>query len=240
MSVQSPHFHYSKDFEVLSFQVNPEKKLRWAALGDILQELAWKHADSRDFGQQLHEQGRIWVLSRFSIEVKRMPVWGDVLKVHTAARGVDKLFALREFLVEDQNGEILATAMSAWILLDVATRRPLRPQQVLPVELFPTVVDINLLPPKIQVPANMEKGPLLEVGYADLDINHHVNNVAYIRWIEGFCFSKHWNFAILHINYLSETHLGEQVQLSYFQEEGRVFLEGLVENRQVFTALVVF
>jgi len=239
MSLIVPNtFQFEKEFEILSFQIDPNGKLRWASLADLLQEVAWKHADSRDFGQQLFEKGFMWVLSRFHIKILEMPSWGKHIKIKTAGRGINKLFALREFEVENEEGKVIAKAMSAWLLLDIKSKRPQRPRQVLPSELFDDNPDDSLLPDKVNLAFEMELGKSFPVNYSDLDMNNHVNNVSYIRWIEDFCFENEIQFNELLINYISEAIMGEEITLIFHKSGKETFLSGIFNNRQVFLAKV--
>lgn len=239
MSLNSPEpFQFEKEFEVLSFQIDPLGKLRWAALADLLQEVAWKHADSRDFGQKLFDLGFMWVLSRFDIQVHQMPSWGDIIKIETAGRGINKLFALREFRVTGNNGKVLANAMSAWLLLDIEKKRPQRPEKVLPSELFQPNLDENILPEKVNAPVHPVFGRNFQVNFSDLDMNNHVNNVSYIRWIEDFCMENNLPFNRLLINYQTEALLGENIEIHYEQDFNKFVISGISNGRVVFTSFV--
>jgi medium-chain acyl-[acyl-carrier-protein] hydrolase len=229
-------FQFEKEFEILSFQIDPKGRLRWASLADMLQEVAWKHADSRNFGQELFDKGFMWVLSRFHIKVFEMPSWGEYIKIKTAGRGIDKLFALREFEVENRQGKIIAKAMSAWLLLDIKSKRPQRPRQVLPYELFDDNPDISLVPDKINLDIELLTSKSFSVNYSDLDMNNHVNNVSYIRWIEDFCFEKEIQFDELLINYLTEAIIGEEIEILFQKNEKETILAGNYNNRKVFSA----
>lgn len=231
-------FQYSKEFEVLSFQVDPKGNLRWASLGDLLQEVAWKHADSRDFGQALFDKGLVWVLSRFHIEVKKMPRWGDKIKVETAGRGVSKLFALREFSVSDVSGNQLAWAMSAWLLLDINSKRPQRPAAVLPSELFDPIVDENIVPARVEIPLIQDHHTRIKVLPSDLDMNNHVNNVSYIRWIEDVALSNEFSMSSLRINYLAEALCGEAIDISATKVGSQTFISGMHEGKGIFAAAI--
>lgn len=236
--VSKEPFQFEKKFEVLSFQIDPFGNLRWSALGDLMQEVAWKHADSRDFGQSLFEKGYMWVLSRMHIKVHRMPSWGDQITVKTAGRGIDKLFALREFFVEDAEGNTIAESMTAWLLLDVRSKRPQRPNQVLPPELFSENLTQELLPGKLDASYQFEKHSELKVRPSDLDMNNHVNNVSYIRWVEDFCISEGIVFNDFLINYLTEAKLHEVILLSLTRQDQFFLLSGICQNRHVFLASV--
>ncbi|RPA70338.1 acyl-ACP thioesterase [Cyclobacteriaceae bacterium YHN15] len=229
-------FQFEKEFEILSFQIDPKGRLRWASLADMLQEVAWKHADSRDFGKELFDKGFMWVLSRFHIKVFEMPSWGEYIKIKTAGRGINKLFALREFEVENRQGKIIAKAMSAWLLLDIKSKRPQRPRQVLPYELFDDNPDISLVPDKINLDIELLTSKSFSVNYSDLDMNNHVNNVSYIRWIEDFCFEKEIQFDELLINYLTEAIIGEEIEILFQKNEKETILAGNYNNRKVFSA----
>jgi len=231
-------FQFEKSFEVLSYQIDPFGKLRWSALGDLMQEVAWKHADSRDFGQSLFDKGYMWVLSRMQIKVHRMPSWGNQITVKTAGRGINKLFALREFLVEDAEGNTIAESMSAWLLLDVRSKRPQRPNQVLPPELFSENVDQGLLPGKLDTSDRFEKHAELTVRPFDLDMNNHVNNVSYIRWVEDFCISEGIVFSDLLINYVSEAMLDDRIVLSAARLNQGFLLSGANNDKSVFLVSV--
>ena len=230
-------FQFEKDFEVLSFQIDPQGKLRWSCLADMMQEVAWRHADSRDFGQHLFDLGYMWVMSRFEIQVNSLPSWGEKIIVKTAGRGIDKLFALRAFEVCKESGEVLATAMSAWLLLDIQSKRPQRPDKVLPSELFAVVTDSGLTPVKVDLLTDADVGTVFQVRHSDLDMNNHVNNVSYIRWVEDFMREKTWNFQTILVNYLAEVSAGQLIELNYQKIENQVVIEGRVEGKLVFSAI---
>ncbi|MFD2202040.1 acyl-[acyl-carrier-protein] thioesterase [Shivajiella indica] len=232
------NFQFEKEFEILSFQIDPHGSLRWSSLADLLQEVAWKHADSRDFGKQLFDKGFMWVLSRFHIKVFEMPTWGQQIKIKTAGRGINKLFALREFEVISESGQVIAKAMSAWLLLDIKSKRPQRPRQVLPSELFDDNPDENLLPNKINLDVETTIGKSFSVNYSDLDMNNHVNNVSYIRWIEDFCFEKGIYLDEMLINYIAEALIGEEIEIYFNQGEKETILSGQCNHGQIFLAKI--
>lgn len=229
-------FHFEKNFEILSFQVDPEGKLRWSALGNLFQEIAWQHADSGNFGQNLFDLGFHWVLSRFHIEVQKLPHWGEVIRMKTAARGIDSLFALREFEMTSLSAEVLARGMSSWLLLDSKSKRPKRPNQFLPGDLFPEVAKGTLLPAKLPVPTETSHTKLFTVQPSDLDMNNHVNNVTYIRWIEDYSHAFGLAFSRLEINFLAEAILHQDVEVTAQNSEAGWILVGRVNNAPIFLA----
>ena len=227
-------FQFEKKFEVGSYQVNPKGRIRLFALADLLQEIAWRHADSADFGRNLLDSKQMWVLSRLEIKVFEFPKWGDRIQLFTGGRGAEKLFAFREFLVRDERERVIARAMSSWLLLHTETKRIQRPESVLPGELFDPNKTPDWQPQKLEVVGELSAEEEVEVKFSDLDLYHHVNNTSYIRWVENFAADQDIFPSNLSINYLSECVAGEVVGLQFFQSESGNYISGQVNGKKVF------
>jgi acyl-ACP thioesterase len=229
-------FHYSKEFTVGSFQVHPDGKLRMNSLADFFQEVAWRHADSADFGRNLLEDNLSWILSRFDIKATNLPTWGESIKVFTAGRGLDKLFAFREFLITDLKGKPLARAMSSWVLLNTVSKKIHRADQVLPIALFDPQLKPDWQPDRIRISGKLLIEEELKVRFSDLDLNNHVNNTTYIRWVEDLLKIHQIDSSKLLINYLAECVLGDEVKLELYKSEDKFQIQGKVLNKSVFLA----
>ena len=92
---------------------------------------------------------------------------------------------LRVFQVETPSGVPLVWAKTSWLLLDLASGRPVRPKAHLPRidERYTGPID----PDFPDVPTPEPDAPCTEVPWPirfhDLDVNAHVNNAAYFEWI---------------------------------------------------------
>lgn len=231
-------FQFAREFEVGSFQVHPDGKIRMCSLADLLQEIAWRHADSGDFGRNLLENQQMWVLSRFEIKVKSFPKWGDKIRIFTGGRGAEKLFAFREFLVWDEKENVLARAMSSWLLLHTQTKRIQKPESVLPPKLFDPSKKPSWQPEKLAFMGNLVGEEEIKVQHSDLDLYHHVNNTSYIRWVENALSELGLKAQEISINYLSECHAGDRIVLSVSKLEKDVFVLGESNTKPVFLARV--
>ena len=209
-----------------------------SCLADLLQEIAWRHADSADFGRNLLDIKQMWVLSRLEIKVEKFPKWGDRLQLFTGGRGAEKLFAFREFMVWNQDQQVVARAMSSWLLLHTETKRIQKPEQVLPSELFDPRNAPDWQPEKLAVEGELSAQEEIQVRQSDLDLYHHVNNTSYIRWVENFLAEVSFFPEQISINYLSECLSGDQVILSLFEKDAEKFIEGKVGKKAVFVARV--
>jgi acyl-ACP thioesterase len=231
-------FQFTREFEVGSFQVHPNGNISLTSLADLLQEIAWRHADSGDFGRNLLDTQQMWVLSRLEIKVLEFPKWGDKIRLFTGGRGTEKLFAFREFMVWDQNQQVLARAMSSWLLLNSETKRIQRPEQVLPAHLFDPAKKPDWQPEKLGIQGEWKGKEEIRVRHSDLDLYNHVNNTSYVRWVENFLADRSIFPAQLSINYLAESLSEEMLELSFFEAENGKYLEGKVGSKSVFIAKV--
>lgn len=232
----NPSFQFCKDFEVRSYQVDPDGKLSLTALSNLFQEIAWRHADSADFGRNLQEQHLSWIMARIDIKCKDLPSWGDSIKVYTAGRGQDKLFAFREFSITNLEGHILAQGMSSWVLMNVQTKRIFKPENVLPAKLFNPQENPEWQPDKVKLKGIFLKSEKLKVRFSDLDLNNHVNNTSYIRWVENILRENTCDTPRLLINYLAECVMGDELDINLFENGDDFIVEGKVEEKQVFLA----
>jgi medium-chain acyl-[acyl-carrier-protein] hydrolase len=233
-------FQFKKDFEVGSYQVHPNGQISLCSLADLFQEIAWKHADSEDFGRSLLDEKQMWVLSRFEIQVSQFPSWGDQLRLFTGGRGAARAFAFREFMVWNEQEQVIARAMSSWLLVHTETKRILKPELVLPPQLFDPSKAPSWQPEKLQTQGEILETRELVVQYSDLDVYHHVNNTSYIRWVENLLAEKGIFPATISINYLAECKEGETVLLTLSGVGGERFVEGRVGEKSVFLAKIVF
>ncbi|GAA0881115.1 hypothetical protein GCM10009119_40850 [Algoriphagus jejuensis] len=232
------NFQFSKTFEVGSFQVNPDGNIRLTSLADLFQEIAWAHADSAEFGRNLSGMSLMWALSRLDFNIIQFPKWGDSIRLFTGSTGADKLFAFRDFMVWDQQERVLIRGTSSWLLLNSTTKRIQKPVAVLPPALFDPSMKPERQPQKILAKGALVGSETIKVRFSDLDLNYHVNNTSYIRWVENMMAEINLFPSQLSINYLAECVGGNVVELSLFKEGARYFVEGRVGVKLVFIAQV--
>ncbi|HVN74739.1 MAG TPA: acyl-ACP thioesterase domain-containing protein [Thermoanaerobaculaceae bacterium] len=171
-------------FTVRAHEVGGHGGASAAAVCNWLQETAGNHATHLGWGiEGLMGQGMTWVLARLHLVLDRPPAWRERVSVTTWPAGARRLFAVREFRISAEGGAEFGRATTGWMVINAATRRPVRP---------PDDVERmgRLAPPRIvddefgRLPevAAAEFERTVEVRFADLDMNGHANNVSVVAW----------------------------------------------------------
>ena len=209
---------FETTFRIASYETDLFGKMSLFALFNRFQDLAGDHASLLNVGYDLLRESRLaWVLSRIKLKILSLPNWGDNVHLATWPKGIDRLFALRDFCMKSEKGETLVLATTAWLLIDIDKNRPKRIEN-LPVDLeYPgSSHAIEEIPGKIQMPADLVKVFEKPIWLSDIDTNLHVNNAQYAKWI-GNCFSENQfrtrRLASMQINFLEETLLDDTIEL---------------------------
>ena len=203
-------------FTVHSFDSDAFGHLAPAALAGYLQEAAGRSADALGFGlAHLQQLGATWVLARERVVLDRPIRWGDTLTVETWPSGLERLAALRDFVLR-RDGLEIGRALTTWFALDLATRKPLRPDRLLP-ERFHAQPDhvLAVAEPPLPEVTSPETERRFQVRFADIDANQHVTNASYVAWaleaVEEGCWRDE-RLVGLDVQFLAECHRGSYVR----------------------------
>jgi acyl-ACP thioesterase len=189
------------------------------ALFCFLQESAWRHAEINDFGwAALSKLNCFWAVSRIKVQIDDYPEWNDEISLETWSKAPDALMAYRDFEIFNGENRRIICASSAWLILDIATRRPKR-MSVLTNE-YPILHGRQALSSgigKIQRAPRDSGTDIHTVPYSAIDMNGHVNNANYVQWtLDAFPaeFIVSHNVHEIEINYLHESHIGNTYRVN--------------------------
>jgi len=205
-------------FTVHRFDADAFGLLSPAALSGYLQDAAGRSADALDFGiTALQARGLTWVLARQRVVLDAPVGLGDTLEIETWPSGIDRLAALRDFWIR-RDGAVVGRALTTWYVMELATRRPCRPDRLLPPERRAQTE--HVLPAEAaRLPALPATAPALErrfqVRYADIDVNRHVTASSYVGWAAEAVEEAEWRslrLASLDVQFLAEAFLGQEVR----------------------------
>ncbi|CAF2128721.1 hypothetical protein HID58_011754 [Brassica napus] len=194
---------YKEKFIVRSHEVQSNKTATVQTIANLLQEVGCNQFQSVGFSTDgfattptMRKLNLIWVTSRMHIEIYKYPAWGDVVEIETWCQSEGRIGTRRDWILKDlANGEVTDRATSKWVMMNQDTRRlqkvsdDIRDEHLIfcpkePRLAFPEEENNRSLKKilKLEDPAQY-----LIIGLkprrADLDMNHHVNNVTYIGWL---------------------------------------------------------
>ncbi len=226
-------FYHSKDYEVRLYDMDINYKLKPNTLLNFLQDIATVAAEKSGFGHTFTQKHNLaWFLLKYRIEFDKYPQNIDVLTVKTESRGVNKLFAIRDFEIYDNN-QLLARATSQWGLVDIQNKTMVPPLAHIPNIDKVEKRDDDLSMKKIsQIAETTNNKELFKIRYSDIDTNQHVNNSTYMYWaIEALpyeCLSQ-MNIKNIDIQYKKEIQYGHSI-LSKFEVHEDKSLHSIVNS----------
>jgi acyl-ACP thioesterase len=207
---------WREKFKITHSFVAPDGLASIRGLAYCMQEAALNHAEARNFGYEVMiEQNIAWVLTRQMIKLFSIPRLSQKITIETWAHGTTKTMAIRDFNILNKEKEIMGIARTSWMVLDILKRRP----KLLSKEILD---HIPTLPNRLSEPLELDKVPLsdqqpekelvFKVVYSDLDMNLHVNNINYLKWVlDEFDleFRNEYRVSTIETNYLGEALYGD-------------------------------
>lgn len=242
---------FTEEHTVACYEADANHNLRPAAMLDWMQEAAGRDATNLGFGyDDMISTNTAWVLSRLKLVFHNYPKWRDVVNLRTWHKGADRIFYLRDFILESESGEQLVAATTSWLIIDLASRRMVRNKDL--AENFSNEEMGHALQPqaeKIIFPKGIEPESVgtHNVVWSDIDTNGHVNNVKYAIWAldaVDYEVAQDMHLSELLINYDSEVLPGQEVALYRIPvlEDGLhiCYVTGKVEGKSVFSIKMTF
>ena len=180
--------YLERDFTVLSSAADTEGRMSVAALFDRCMDLAAEHGEHLGVGfRDMAKRGAFWVAVRTRIRIYEVPALMDAVRAKTwpLLSGRVKCDRCYRLTREDT---LLAEGRTEWAGQNVDTGMPLRNDAFG----YPTEME-HLTEKTCPAPfTRFKEQPQEEnflttytVGSRDIDIGHHMNNVAYVRALMG-------------------------------------------------------
>ncbi len=210
--------------KLLTNDVDAFGRWRMDAMFRLLQEAAGTHSMELGFSREtlVKEHGYVWMIARAQTVIHSAPKHLDTIRISTWYGEPGKITFPRYFHIYGGDDTLIASASTAWTLVDLAARRIVPPPKS-PLS-FPPVASLTSELPepgklrlkKEGAPTTICRAPL----YGEIDVNGHMNNASYVGWVMDLFPMEHHRQFRLHafsIGYLSEAVPGEQVELHLYR-----------------------
>ena len=223
---------FKKKYSVEISNADFQMQLKPSSLFEFMQDAASIAAGELGFDHEtlIDKYNVAWVLTRLRLDISRCPSLGENIEIETWHMQHGRITFDRDFIIYAEDGEILARAVSTWVIMDMTSREIKRADIIdfnVPVSSKGRAIDgalERLKPADTLSPAYARK-----IAYSDIDLNGHVNNAKYVEYIfDSLSMDDHREieFTSIDVNYSSEMSPGETLVVKTCMGEESVYVEG--------------
>lgn len=231
---------YSFTSRVRYSEVDASKQLDLHSILNYFQDCSIFHSEDIHIGlKELADQNLAWILSGWQINVFRYPTLGETITTGTWAYEFNLLYGNRNFIMKDQQGEVLAVANSTWILMDTLNKRPVKVNTIdIDKYIMEEKYPMDYAPRKIALPKTYTIHDSFSIIKRNIDTNNHVNNGEYIKMAQEYL-PEDFTIYQMRAEYKRSAVLGDVILPLVFVD-GDICLVVLADTNQKPYAIVEF
>lgn len=234
---------FEKEFELRISDFDCFDKIKPSVILDFFQDVAGEHADILSVGfNDLIKKDLIWVLVRTKYEIIKEPTLYSKIKVRTWPRPKGRIDFDRDYLILDENNNVLIKGTSKWVIVNYKTRRLSLTKDIdFNIEFYQ---EKNYLEPFNKLQDFELDDSFISFNYqtlfTDLDHNGHVNNIKYADMIlNSINFNENDNIKLFEIDYIKELKKGNSITTYYKKENNIILIKGISEENNIYLAKIV-
>ena len=210
------------------------------------QTIASDHAAILGAGRKdLLKQDLIWVLTRTSAKINRLPCYGETISITTLPLRPGRAEAIRDYYIEDGEGERIILVSSMWCVIDLKKRLIRRCQNIYS-------QDVSLFMPDVIFDDANQKLSMLQcesqnfnhsgaVRYADIDENMHMNNAKYGDIIVNCLdINDMRQLKRFDINFISELPYKAKYDVYCIDKNNITAIEAVAAGKSAFRAMLIW
>lgn len=234
---------YSERFYIDFHETDFKGELTVHIMENYIQQVTERHA--REVGvdfDSMDKENLFWVVSRLGLSMNRMPIKGETIIIETIMSGVERLFFKRRFNIWDENNNLIGTGLNYYLILDKGSKFPQRPG-VCPIDILNIEDKGSGELDKIKMGQNLIEVKARQIYYSDLDLNGHVNNANYIKFVEDL-FSAKWHsenrIKDIQVNFIKEIPGDTIVTIKIYEDAPYIYcIEGINNDIQFFQSRIL-
>ena len=213
---------YTKDWRVEFNDCYSNGRISYVTLSRYLQDTAGYHAEEGGFGiHDMVANNQSWVLTRFAMEVDKLPKLGDIVTVKSWISFVKGAFSNREYEVFVGDKQIVR-ATSSWTVINFVKRQVEHLKMDTSQFKFRNEIAVEHAANRIHLDVEFKEVSSLDVRFSALDMVQHVSNLKYLDWTfdnvdpQKILKSK---LKKITVNYIKELNLNDKVLISSNQNK---------------------
>ena len=239
---------YRQEFEITDLHVDCQGRLLPSKILYLMQEVAGIHFAqlSMDY-ESLAQRGLFWAITRNKVQITRLPVRGEKLRLETWPMPTTRVAYPRSIVAYDEAGNEVFRSITLWVLMDLNKRSMILPGKS-GIEVAGTLRGNELASPLGLPSKTLNNRSSRCVRFTDLDRNGHMNNTKYMDWIWDLLstgFHSQHSLREFTVCYLSEAREDQELFLSWeFTEDGTLYVDANRQNEdkseRIFAAKILF
>lgn len=219
---------FEKEYNLRAADFDCWQRLRPASIMDLFQDAAGIHASLLGVGtNELARKNTVWVLVKQRFRICSDAAMYQKVKLRTWPLPPDRVGYRREYLVLDEQDNIIVEGSSEWVLMDFDARKIVPAGDIYPLESYCEDKNFTGRFPRVRSFEATLETPFFTPPWSDFDINGHVNNTKYPNYVlDAISPGKNEVLRSLCIEYHREILPGENISLSIRREGGSVLARG--------------
>ena len=239
---------YVRNFTVEDAYVDRYGRMKPSQILYLAQDMGGRHSAlmSLDY-DTLAGRNLFWAVTRHRVQVSRMPMRGEALRLETWPLPTTRAAFPRSVVAYDAQGNEVFRCITLWVLMDRNTRKMIVPGK------SGIIVAGTLRGNERPAPGGLIPKPLgtqtsRTVAFTDLDRNGHMNNTRCLDWIADLLPSRfHESHTVTDFTvcYLAEAREQQELRLNWDMSDGCTLQVDATtgageESHRVFSAKLYF
>lgn len=235
--------YYFENLKVMPSGCNINAELKISAIVDLFMDMSMNHAEEIGVGiSGFGAQNLFWVATKTHIRINRRPRMAQNIKVATWPEKPGLVKCNRDYeLICDQ--ETCVVGKTEWVIVDIDTKKPKKTDNTYPQGLdFLQRVAIEEPFERIKDDFDGEVIGSYKVRSIDIDYGRHMNNVAYVRALEGLFSSEEidmMNISDFEIHYKKSCFEGDMITFVMKREGEKRLIKGILDDASVAVVAVI-
>ena len=232
---------YKQQLKIPASYVDQNLNMRFDSILALFQDMATFHSKEMgvSYNDLINSSNAIWVITKIALQVDKFPVSFENCEAETYPTDISGFRFLRELKITgDKGGSVLGH--SEWCVLDATTKTLRRSNSIVyPFDVERRTDNVGLTFTKEQISVSeSDYVYTYTVELTDIDCNKHTNNVSYAKMaLNVFMAEELETFTKLEIKFVNQTYLKDEVKIYKKVLDDKVYIEGKLLDKTVFSIL---
>lgn len=214
---------YVRNFTVEDAYVDRYGRMKPSQILYLAQDMGGRHSAlmSLDY-DTLAGRNLFWAVTRHRVQVSRMPMQGETLRLETWPLPTTRAAFPRSVVAYDAQDNEVFRCITLWVLMDRNTRKMIVPGKS-GIIVAGTIRGNELPTPNGLIPKPLGTQTRRTVAFTDLDRNGHMNNTRCLDWIADLLpsqFHESHTVTDFTVCYLAEAREQQELRLNWDMSDG--------------------